>query len=239
MDIFRERLRELRGKKSQEEIAKAIGITPQSLGRYEKKGKGGRKPDIEVLKLIAKHFNVSADYLLGLSEIKTIEPDINNACNVTGLNEDAIKKLQDNLYNARILERKYQEILNLIFTNNMFYNILVNLYNYSASVISSDLHENKHFTEQLNVEDNGEMILRLSATGAASLYEYRIIEDFKKIVREIPSKVKIEFEQEHQKLSRTNINITLAADWKKNPNNNLLFKESEVTDNGEHNTQKE
>lgn len=91
MEVFKDRLRELRGNHSQEEIAKAIGITPQSLGRYEK---GERKPDIEVLKLIAKHFDVSADFLLGLSDNKTTDSDINNACNVTGLREEAIKHLQ-------------------------------------------------------------------------------------------------------------------------------------------------
>ncbi len=39
---------------------------------------------------IAKHYNVSADYLLGLSEIQSSDKKIETACEVTGLSEEAI-----------------------------------------------------------------------------------------------------------------------------------------------------
>ena len=42
-NIFSERLKELRGKKTLQEVADSIGITRVAMGYYEK---GERKPDI-------------------------------------------------------------------------------------------------------------------------------------------------------------------------------------------------
>ena len=63
---FRERFNELlsmSGKK-QTEIADAIGVTKQCVSDYKK---GKSVPSIETLYLLCKFLDVSADYLLGLS----------------------------------------------------------------------------------------------------------------------------------------------------------------------------
>lgn len=57
-------LRDERGIK-QSEIAAYLGISPQSYSAYE----NGRELDYEKLVLLATFFDVSADYLLGLSNI--------------------------------------------------------------------------------------------------------------------------------------------------------------------------
>ena len=59
-------LREGRGE-TQDQLAKAVGITRQSLSRYET---NEHTPNIELIYNIAKHYEVSADYLLGLSDVK-------------------------------------------------------------------------------------------------------------------------------------------------------------------------
>lgn len=94
---FGERLLKLREerKETQQQLADAIGITRQSLSRYET---NERTPNIELVYNIAKHFNVSADYLLGLSDNPTTDPDIQNACKVTGLSEEAIERLSSLQY---------------------------------------------------------------------------------------------------------------------------------------------
>lgn len=61
IEFFGERLRELRGRKSLQEVADFIGITRVALGYYEK---GERKPDIERLCKIVNYYNVSADFSL-------------------------------------------------------------------------------------------------------------------------------------------------------------------------------
>lgn len=56
------RIKDLRAEKgiSQNELAKALGLTQQAISAYEN---GLREPDLETLQKIADFFNVSVDYL--------------------------------------------------------------------------------------------------------------------------------------------------------------------------------
>ena len=89
---FGERLLKLREKRNetQQQLADAIDITRQSLSRYET---NDRTPNIDLVYNIAKHYNVSADYLLGLSEIQSSNKKIETACKITGLSEKAINEI--------------------------------------------------------------------------------------------------------------------------------------------------
>lgn len=65
MTKFKERLRELRLEKglSQTKLAKTFGVDFRTISNWEN---GVRKPDIDMLVVIADYFEVSSDYLLGL-----------------------------------------------------------------------------------------------------------------------------------------------------------------------------
>lgn len=67
MKIFEERLKELRLEKdlSQRGLAQLTGFSHTAIRRWEE---GVQIPNIEVLVVFAKFFDVSADYLLGLSD---------------------------------------------------------------------------------------------------------------------------------------------------------------------------
>ena len=97
MDNVSKRIVSLREEKgeTQQELANAVGITRQSLSRYEI---AARTVSVEVLGALAQHFNVSADYLLGLSDVRSTEQDIQTACEVTGLSEKAIENIQNVYY---------------------------------------------------------------------------------------------------------------------------------------------
>ena len=64
------RIKQLRQEKGlkQEELAKEFGIAQQTISNYEK---GIREPDISTLKKMADFFDVSLDFLLGKTDIKT------------------------------------------------------------------------------------------------------------------------------------------------------------------------
>lgn len=64
---FQERLKELRNEKelSQQELAKELKVSQRSISSWET---GFRQPDFETLSLIAKYFDVTTDYLLGLEK---------------------------------------------------------------------------------------------------------------------------------------------------------------------------
>ncbi|MBQ8342476.1 MAG: helix-turn-helix transcriptional regulator [Clostridia bacterium] len=64
---FKERLRELRTEHnlSQLDIAKMLNMSKMAISHWEK---GNSEPCIEQLKILARFFNVSIDYLVGFSD---------------------------------------------------------------------------------------------------------------------------------------------------------------------------
>lgn len=67
MVAFAKRLKELRleNNYTQSFVASKLGIRQQSYARYEN---GAGEPNLDMLVSLAKMFNVSTDYLLGISE---------------------------------------------------------------------------------------------------------------------------------------------------------------------------
>ncbi|MCC4486025.1 helix-turn-helix domain-containing protein [Limosilactobacillus reuteri] len=65
--VTENRIRELRLKNhiTQTELAKKIHVSPQVISKYEK---NERKPKIDKLQGLANFFNVSVEYLMGLSD---------------------------------------------------------------------------------------------------------------------------------------------------------------------------
>lgn len=97
MPIFEQRLKELRGDMSNTEFADFLGISRQTIGFYLN---GNRIPDIVGLRKIAEKCNVSADWLLGISEAKSLDCDIRQICRATGLSEEAVKGLMGRPYHG-------------------------------------------------------------------------------------------------------------------------------------------
>lgn len=90
-------------KKRKQELANAIGITRQTLSRYEI---AARTVNADVLAALAQHFKVSADYLLGLSDIRSTVQNMQTACEVTGLSEKAIENIKSLEYRMSDIIRK-------------------------------------------------------------------------------------------------------------------------------------
>ncbi|MBD5636707.1 MAG: helix-turn-helix transcriptional regulator [Clostridia bacterium] len=67
MILFKERLKELRKEKhlSQTDLAKELKVSQRSISGWET---GYREPDFNTLEVIAKYFEVTTDFLLGLTD---------------------------------------------------------------------------------------------------------------------------------------------------------------------------
>lgn len=76
----------------QKELAEHLGVTANTVSYYLS---GERCPDIDKLIEISRFLNVSTDYLLGISTVKSRNPKINAVCDYTGLSELSIKKLSE------------------------------------------------------------------------------------------------------------------------------------------------
>lgn len=96
MPIFAERFNALRGRQTQAEFADFLGISRPTVGFYEN---GERIPDALILKQIAERCGVTTDYLVGLSDNKTIEGS--NIAKDTGLSDKAI-----NVFKMALSEKK-------------------------------------------------------------------------------------------------------------------------------------
>lgn len=146
---FADRLVKLRESNniSQQELADSLGVTRQSLSLYEK---AERTINIDLLAKIADFFNVSTDYLLGITGNPSKNPDITNACNVTGLDEEAIKSLISRSQNGK---HKLNN-LNKLLINYHFFEALdvLEKYNVTNRIIEKRLKKSNISTVNIDIE---------------------------------------------------------------------------------------
>lgn len=88
--MFRDHLRELMGDLSTTDFAKKIGLSRQTVGFYLN---GDRIPDCETLAQICSKCDVSANWLLGLSDVKNPDSSIAAITQSTGLSEQSVERL--------------------------------------------------------------------------------------------------------------------------------------------------
>jgi len=90
--VFAERLRGLMSENgtTQKELAGVTGITRQAISQYMD---GSIQPNIEKLYKIADYFKVSADYLIGLSDVRSFDLEVKVICEKTGLSETVVETI--------------------------------------------------------------------------------------------------------------------------------------------------
>lgn len=95
--MFNERVKELRLSLglNQIQFGRKLAVTKQCVSNWEN---DNIQPSIDMLIKIATTFSVSADYLLGLSEVQTID--------VTGLTTEQILHLQSVVSDIKELSKK-------------------------------------------------------------------------------------------------------------------------------------
>ena len=124
-NVFQMRFKEIVGDKArQEEIAKRIGTSRQNIGNWLS---GKAKPDIYSLAKIAKEYEISTDWILGLTDIKSPQTDIRLICRYTGLSEESVNSLHnftDSGDGDMLYSSKENEILNAVLSNEKFYKII-------------------------------------------------------------------------------------------------------------------
>lgn len=78
------------GKQSTDAVMKAVGISKSTLSDIEN---DKRDPGAETIYTLARHYGVSTDFLLGLSDIKTPETTAQAVIEYTGLSEANVQTL--------------------------------------------------------------------------------------------------------------------------------------------------
>ena len=111
MSSFGERLRELRieNNLTQEELASHFGLHKTRISQYEL---NKRQADDEMKKKFALYFNVSLDWLLGLSDIRNYTDDsnitiaLNSDKDYDDLPDEAIKEINNFIDKIRSVSSK-------------------------------------------------------------------------------------------------------------------------------------
>lgn len=84
------------------EIAKATDCDTSTITKYYN---GQRQLSVESIIKFSKYFNVSSDYLLGLTDVETTDTKVKSICTVTGLNECSVNILNElNNSNTSVIE---------------------------------------------------------------------------------------------------------------------------------------
>ncbi len=180
--MFRKRLEVLFKERNTSitEFADLLGLTRQSLSYYMS---GDRRPDLQTLKRICETLDVSADWLLGLSDIRSADKNLQTACQTLGLSEAAAENIR--LHNGNAL--------NDLLTDYNKYWDAIDLYlkKYELSKEQSGIptsEKDKKAQDEIDDEifqldtkkginysnEKGEVVL---SAGAAAAYYSRIIGD--------------------------------------------------------------
>lgn len=189
---FGERLLKLREEReeTQQQLADAIGITRQSLSRYET---NERTPNIDLVYNIAKYYNVSADYLIGLSEIQSNDKKIETACEVTGLEEVAIDVLKQRKIECKRCQSfdensySFNILISLLISNEHFNSAIhylcgcLNLMNIRNTKIKNTVSDNHEIT--LKISDNGYSMITIDEH--TDYYKYLISNCLNNSIRDI------------------------------------------------------
>lgn len=108
---------------SYEKLARETCSVKSSIGNYK-----ACKSEAKIVALvrIAQYFNVSTDYMLGLTEVKATEPTLKSACEYTRLTDEALK----HLHGVDHIEHPlYRDIASYLITEGTFDKIVLQLEN--------------------------------------------------------------------------------------------------------------
>lgn len=75
---------------TQKDLATVVGVHQNVISYW---CRSVRMPGAEQIVVMAKYFNVSSDYLLGLSDEETVDQDIQSVCSMTGLSAKSVNAI--------------------------------------------------------------------------------------------------------------------------------------------------
>lgn len=133
LPIFAERFSQLRAERTQKEFADFLEISRPTVGFYEN---GTRLPDALVLRQIAEKCNVSADWLLGLSNYQDSKSARFTVEDV-GLSEQAAKSLIGLSRSSATISATKISVLNLMLEDDAAKGIGTQLLRYLADYLSA------------------------------------------------------------------------------------------------------
>lgn len=135
---------------SQADLAAALGVKREMVTYWEN---GTRPIKAETIIEIAKRYNVSADYLLGLSDTPSVSEDMKTAVKVTGLTEKAIENARKFFSPTIAPDCDSQSFLSELIEQDEFCSIIIEILNYAGMVSILDGVYSRYVDKRLEDED--------------------------------------------------------------------------------------
>lgn len=82
------------GKQTQRQVAEETNLESSFLSNVENDD-CPREPGINKVKALAEYYCVSIDWLLGLSEVPRVDPDLKMICDYTGLSDSNVRRIKE------------------------------------------------------------------------------------------------------------------------------------------------
>lgn len=115
MNMFSVRLKAMRkdNKETQEDIARLLNVQRTTVGEYER---GNIRPPMDKMKILADHFKVSVDYLMGNTNFQTAEERNEESPNdvsktMKKLLEDLQKNYHAMTFDGEVLDNELRGLL--------------------------------------------------------------------------------------------------------------------------------
>ena len=205
--IFPTTLRALmeENKTKQDDLAEVCGVKRQSVAQWKD---GNTRPDIESLKKIAEHYNVSSDYLLGMTDVRKPSLELQAISDYTGLSEKAIERLHEMTHCCEMIETSlgnlitdsdtsthYNAISNILSSEDIFYLVgLVGDYineQLTITRLTKEMSEKTFYVSPPKELSKWQKEHKIREHKEKSdMYLFRIQETFKEILKEIAEREK-------------------------------------------------
>lgn len=116
-NVFLERASKLifNSGKTQAELVKALGLSNGTIANL--KNKKGQVPSADTVCALSNYFNVSTDWLLGLTDTKSTDKATQELCATLGLNEETINILQE--------KGELNSVVDFLFEQHVMHNKLL------------------------------------------------------------------------------------------------------------------
>lgn len=168
---------------SQTELAKVLGCNKQYISKFED---GTRSLSMSMLVKYADFFDVSTDYLLGRTDIKTANIAVKEICDYTGLNEEAIKRLYGLQHLSKGDLKNWIKVINLLILDGDLdgvrldgeYGILPTLYEYFFAEYEIPINQTDIDSDDLNTcPANDYLIYRIKGTNNNTMTYANVLQE--------------------------------------------------------------
>ena len=167
---------------TQKQFAERLGVSRSTICLYEA---GTSMPDAEFMHNLAQIAPFNAEYLLGLSDVKTHQMDIRAICRQTGLSEAAVRQLER-------YGKSCQPYLNRMLEAGNVYMLATDLIRLRESYRSWTLEsEQAHDERQQAVQKQfGQEYELLSPQDKLTMQEYNLDSEWNDLLRVLKKEAK-------------------------------------------------